>query len=357
MPRVVVLPSDRSGCGYYRLIHPARVLQQQGADVDVRTMGGGPTVLWDTNWKGQAEPPPSARVVGVEPFDADILVIQRPTRRVWCEAVPLLQAAGLRVVVDVDDLLDALHPRHIGRDAFQARTSPHSNSSWTELVCQQADVVTCSTPALLQRYGYGHGVVLPNLVPQEYLQRPRKDSDALGWSGTIGTHPGDLEVTGGAVGSVLTARPGWRLSVIGDGRGVAQALRAPLSCASGWLPFELYPDALAGLSVGMVPLAPNQFNNAKSCLKMAEMASLGVAPVGSPTPDNLRLNRAGVGLIADSRGAWRRHLLSLTGNGERRREVAGRSREAMAGFTYEGHAGRWWDAWTTLDRSAVTVKA
>lgn len=348
MTKIVVLPSDQSGCGYYRLIYPAQALQDQGADVEIRNLAGGPRMLWDTNWEGLAEPPPSAHVVGVGSFDADILVIQRPTRRVWYETIPLLQASGVKVVVDIDDRLDSLHHRHMGRHQFQAKTSPTSNSSWTDLICQVADLVTCSTPALVERYGYGHGVVLPNYVPQAYLEMPRKPSRCLGWSGTLQTHPGDLETTYGGVGAALRGQEDWRLHVIGTGEGVAQALEAPEPTATGWLPFGLYPAALSQLEIGIVPLADSLFNQAKSCLKMAEMAALGVAVIASPTPDNRRMFDAGVGLLAGSRGTWTRRLRLLMNNDQVRQGVAQASRSAMAGFTYEKNAERWWGAWTTL---------
>ena len=117
----------------------------------------------------------------------------------------------------------------------------------------------------------------------------------------------------------------------------------------------MWPEALAALDVGIVPLAAHKFNEAKSALKMLEMAAVGVPAVVSPSPDNVRLARRGVGLLAKDAAHWRQWVRLLVENPESRSELAGRGREVAAESTYEAHAGRWWDAWATaLDNRRAT---
>lgn len=347
MTRVVVWPVDNAGVGNYRLRMPAQALADAGYDTVIDQ--AGPRVYWDREWHGNA-PPVGARVVGLaEKVSADAVVFQRPTVLYRLDALRLLKDAGIRVVVDVDDRLDRVHKSHA---AYKEFYQPTANHEILDVCCREADLVTCSTPALADRYGHGHGVVLANLVPARYLTMwGLKRPETIGWSGFVGTHPTDLQATGGVVPTVLGGN--WSFHVIGDGVGVRRALGLKDEpTVTGPVSFEEYPLALAELEVGIVPLELSEFNAAKSYLKMLELAAVGVPVVGSPTPENLRLHKMGVGLIAESRGQWRRHLQRLTQDVDYRYELADQGRQAVATLTYEEHCGRWWDAWS----SQVAVK-
>lgn len=282
------------------------------------------------------------------PVDADVVVMQRPARMHWAEIIPHLKAQGVRVVVDVDDLFDSIPKGNVAARDFKAGGRyPSVAFSWIDEACKLADAVTCTTPLLLKRYGHGHGVILPNLVPESYLsiEPPFKWRQLIGWSGIVGTHPDDLEVTAGAIQASM--RSEWEFHTIGPVDGVQKALRLRDEPSStGYLAFESWAPALAELDVGIVPLSSSLFNEAKSALKASEMAAVGVPVVMSPTPDNCRLNALGVGLVADSRSQWQRLVSKLMGSEEFRADVAGRGREVMKTQVYERHADRWLEAWT-----------
>lgn len=338
--RVAVFPADHKGCGHYRLIYPARALIDQGADVVIDTVG--PKVLWQGPHQGEPGEDHVAHGLA-EPYPADVVVLQRPGRRWWADLIPHFHAQGTRVVVDVDDLFDQIPRRNMARAAYQQEVNSHR---WIAKACQMADLVTCTTPALLKRYGYGHGTVLPNLVPESMLRvAAEKRIKTIGWSGFTETHPGDLRETGGAVQSVL-ATSDWSCHIVGSGFGVRSELGlAKDPTTTGPLEFEAYASAVAQLEIGIVPLVDTPFNQAKSALKASEMAALGVPVVMSPTPDNLRLNALGVGLVAGSRSQWRRQLNRLVTDDKWRSWVSERGRSVMAGQTYELHADKWADAW------------
>jgi glycosyltransferase involved in cell wall biosynthesis len=376
--RVTVHPAGEDACGFYRLTSPARVLADQGADVHLTR-----EVAYECSFDL------SHRPVGLvsEP-ETDVVVLQRPLHRWKGDLIDALQRAGVAVVVEIDDDFGAVHPRNAAwpdahrewmRDA-EARerglldgtpveTLSRSGRVWRRKVgvladesdlwlrraCKHADLVTVTTPALAGRYApHGRVGVLPNLVPERYLavSAPPHDGVVVGWGGTVATHPDDLAVTGGGVGRAVTVS-GARFRVIGDGVRV----RADLGLdqepeVAGWVPLEGWPSALASFDVGIVPLQPSVFNAGKSALKMAELAAVGVPVVASPTPDNVRLARRGVGLLASDPARWEQWTRLLAENGEARVQLAGRGREVMAGQTYEAHAGRWWDAWTQARANA-----
>lgn len=352
--RVIVWPASRDASSWYRLRWPAQALAAQG--VDVRVLEGvneGPRIHWDRRWTVK---PGAAQVVGCDKPDADIVVLQRPARRYWAQAIPFIRKHGVKVVVDVDD--DFVHIDRANASWWTYNGGEeHAHHKWIMAACREADLVTVSTPALLPVYGHGHGVVLPNMVPASYLRiRPLKWEYSIGWTGSVDTHPTDLQITSGAVARAIAIYDRWQVRIIGTGHGVDHGLELPARpYGTGWTAIEDYPHRLARLEIGIVPLTDSAFNKAKSGLKMAELAALGVPVVGSPTPDNVRLNNLGVGLLASSPQRWFKHVTRLMRDQNLRADMAARGREVMATQTYEGNAGRWADAWQSTTRGKAAA--
>jgi hypothetical protein len=307
--------------------------------------------------------------------DADVVVLQRPSRRWWVDIVPYLRDGGIKIVVDVDDRYDSILKDNV--NAFDPVVE-HIGAEWIDRVCKMADVVTCTTPALARRYGYGKAVILPNLVPAQYLVFPTQNYRAsepgkhvMGWPGLASHHPGDLKVTDGGVAAALEEDPSWQFRVPGDVRAVCEelGLRLPKPREvrtkdnlgreqvrgfqpvpdqlhqTGGRPFWDWPKLLGELEIGVVPLADNIFNAAKSCLKAMEMSALGIPVVMSPTPDNKRLHALGAGELASGRGQWHRRVRALMRSADYRQELGARGRAVMATQTYEEHQDRWLEAW------------
>lgn len=348
--RVLIWPASQDdGCAQYRLLLPAQAIGADGTtDLELVIDSVGPTVLWDRKWEGH---PGDARVLGVRKPDCDVIVMQRPGRRYWAEMIPMLQAHGVRIVVDVDDNFDAIAANHISHRYYEPTVSQAHNRSWIREACKRADQVTVTTPALLEHYGFGHGRVLPNLIPASYLDiRPAETLMAVGWSGHVGTHPNDLQVTGGMMQRVFDDCPGWGFHVIGTGNGVQEGLGlkpdVPFSTTGGWVPFDEYAAAVAVLAVGVVPLDDSLFNAGKSGLKLLELSSVGVPTVASPTPDNRRVHQLGMGELARNPADWLRRVRALIKSPLYTADLAGRSREAAATQTFEQHMSRWVEAWT-----------
>lgn len=350
--RVAVHPADQGGCGHYRLIFPARALAEQGHDVELQS---------DRKYRAVFQPSVFGdRIVDLdEDVDADVVVIQRPLHRHRYELMKVLQTRGHAVVVEVDDDFHSVHRKNPAWWESHPIRDKDSNRDWLMRACEIADLVTVSTPSLAERYGaHGRVAVLPNLVPASYLdiERPGDGRVIVGWSGSTHTHVGDLEVTKGGVGRAVDASDA-TFAVVGTGVGVRRALDLtddPVS--AGWVAIDEYPHALATFDVGIVPLRLSHFNEAKSSLKMSEMAAVGVAPVGSPTGPNRELVMLGAGLLAETPDDWYRTVRDLCLTASLREDVAGRAREVMRLRTYEEHAEQWWHAWArAADRTRVAA--
>lgn len=344
--KVNVYPADLGGCGHYRMIWPAEALAAQGADVTViRPTEPDERQVQATWWTDDAG---VSTLVDVRAPEADVVVLQRPLTDTLTQSIPMLQAKGIRVVVEIDDDFETISRRNISWRAVHPASSPRRNWQHLREACRVADWVVVSTPALAARYGrHGRVSVVPNCVPSRYLgvEAEPHDGVVVGWTGTVQTHPDDLQVTRGAVGRALRAA-GASFAVVGTGKGVRDRLGlAEPPLAAGWVPIERYPEAVAQFDVGIVPLELTAFNEAKSWLKGLEMAALGVPFVASPTGPYRELAREGAGLCASKPREWEAVLRRLAGDVTWQAAMADVGRDVARRWTIEGNCERWLEAW------------
>jgi len=331
--RTVVYPSDSFGCGSFRAIWPGQHLAAAGHDVEVVGPGDRRVrVVMD------------GHTVKDVLVDADIVVLQRVTHAYMAQAVGVMRAKGITVIVDVDDDLSSIHPSNPAWAVHRPGRGPHS---WHNLAlaCRNASLVTVSTPALLDVYArHGRGHVLPNYLPDMYYGLPRQDSDTLGWPGSFHSHPNDPEVVGGAVARLVDE--GATFVMRGDPAGAGRAFGLAADPPGGGVPVDEWPTAVAGLGVGIAPLADTRFNSAKSWLKPLEMCAVGVPWVASPRAEYRRLHAMGAGLLADRPRTWYREVKRLRESAGLRAELSEAGRAVAEQLRLSQHAWRWLDAWT-----------
>lgn len=300
-------------------------------------------------------------VMNVDPPDVDVIVLQRPLARLLVDTIPFLQKQGKIVVVEVDDDFKTINPRNVAWMSSHPKYSPDRNWRHLERACQIADMVTVSTPALADVYGkHGRVQVIPNFVPEWYLHANKEAQDAvyLGWSGSVNTHPDDLQVVRAGVWLALQAT-GASMTVVGSGLGIHRHLSLPRTLpmkVTDWMPIDKYPEAMAQLDVGIVPLQLSVFNQSKSWLKGLEFAALGVPFVASPTEQYVELaERYDIGLLAFTPKDWQRQLTRLLASEDLRSEIgqAGRNRVEMNDLTIERQTGRWLMAWASARKANV----
>lgn len=332
--KVIVYPSDAFGCGSFRMRWPGEACAAAGHDVRVvdpkdrrlRVVMEGHTVK------------------DVLDVDADVVVLQRVTHAYMAQAVGIMRAKGVTVVVDVDDDLSAIHPSN---PAWQVHRPGAGLHSWhnVALACREASLVTVSTPALLDVYArHGRGHVLPNYLPDYYYGLPRVDSDVVGWPGSYHSHPNDPESLGGAIARLVDE--GAQFVMRGDPSGAGRAFGLAADPPGGPVPIEEWPAAVASLGIGIAPLADTKFNKAKSWLKPLEMSATGVPWVASPRAEYERLHKLGAGVLADRPRAWHRELRRLRESPALRAELSEAGRAVAEQLRLSQHAWRWMDAWS-----------
>lgn len=279
---------------------------------------------------------------------ADTVVIQRPMHKQLMPIVQALQARGVAIVVEIDDLYAALGANNAAFYQTHPRLKGDTNFNRLGEFSRIADLVTCTTPALAQRYApHGRVRIIPNYVPQNYLNIPKPQNDhvVVGWAGSLAFHAGDLDVCGMGVAEAVR-NTGARYLAFGD-EAQAKVLRLSEYDHQPGVPIEQYPTELARIDVGIVPLADTAFNRAKSALKLMEFSSVGAVVCCSPTPDNVRMiNEHGlVASVCAKPKDWRRAITYWATHPDERAAAAAHNKAVLADLTYEKNACRWVDAW------------
>lgn len=358
--RVLVLPADLGRCGY-RLAWPALALRAQGADVHVIPPGTSdqmvPPTVWPVTdvtveavWQENADGHPEFVTLAGTP-DCDVLVMQRPLERQRVDLLRAVQARGVKVVVEIDDNFSHVSARNTAFSKVNPRINPNANFNWLTEACRLADAVTVTTPRLAAQYGpRGKARIIPNHVPRSYLDV--RDTEArervtVGWSGSVHTHPDDLQTTRGQVARAVKELD-LDFRVIGTGTSVARHLGLDRVMACQWVPLSAYPERMAALDIGIVPLERSVFNESKSGLKGLEWAAVGVPAVVPATTGPYRAQSAHAGLLADGPKGWYRHVRTLAQSKQARDDEIGRARAWAGTQTIEGNCGMWWDAWESV---------
>lgn len=364
--RIYAYPGDAWGCGNYRVRWPAlAAAERYRADVTVVEQAERNVMLHLDYGTG--------RVLGESfPDDADVVVMQRPTNQFMAQVIPLLRGRGVAVVVDMDDDLSCIDPRNPAfRSLAQWVQHPHNprlrarnvhTAANAAAACREATLVTVTTPALAQRYGaHGRVQVIPNYVPERYLAVDHPDTDLVGWGGSVHSHPDDLQQVGPALARLVNSGR-VRFETVGDPDGVARALGlAEPPVGPGPVGLDEWPHAIARFGVGIAPLAPTRFNQAKSRLKPLEYAAVGAVPVVSPAADYEAFARVcpSVQVVGKPR-VWEATLRRLVAEADRRVELSEAGREVARQHTIQGNAWRWVEAWNhavDLERARVPAGA
>lgn len=337
MKPVLCLPSDSSGCGYYRLRWPAEACMAEGRPVLIQQRM--PKIVVDSG----------GNVQGINVGNYKVIVIQRPGSYQLPQVIPILQKNGVKVVIDIDDSMSKIDPRNPVYKHYDPRINHKRNWMHVATSCEMADLVTCTTEALAEEYGsHGRVKIIKNHIPRRYLDIFRQENEVpiVTWAGWTNTHPGDLRVTAGMINDAMTDTNA-KFMAFGDLNifNELQIRYSPPNFHHNFEEIHRYPEILVQADIGIVPLKMTPFNNGKSWLKCLEYASLGIIPVASPTPDNLLFSELGGCIIAEKPADWEREVRDLILNNDKRLEISKKVREVASQFIIEENWDLWWSAW------------
>jgi hypothetical protein len=275
---------------------------------------------------------------------ADVIVGQRvcmpgPTLR-WQQ---LAREGRARLVLELDDDLLGVDPSNAPAWVFFSKPEIRSNLKRN---IQIAHAVTVSTPALAERVAQLNPTVhvVPNTVPAWLLELSTSVTGdgpiTIGWGGGA-SHEMDWAEAGSEIASFVTRHPTTEMHIMGWQPPVWQRLPKDRRRFTQWI--DSVPDLyrLIDFGIGLAPLRPHLFNQAKSPLKTLEYAALGIPAIASDTGPYPGFERhGGTGFLVRRPHEWARYLRVLL-DPDTRREMGGKARAVAAEHTIERNISLW----------------
>ncbi len=192
---------------------------------------------------------------------------------------------GFQLVYDLDDDLMSIGPEH-AEYAFYRRSTANLRR-----IVVEADQVWASTEVLRERLARlgARAVVIPNALDPR-LWRPEPVTPPAGpvrvWSMGTNTHRDDFERIVAPAARAMKREFGDAVAftVIGASDQVSpdwELVQCPHAIAASYPAFVRWLHTLPRPHLGLAPLSPSPFNNAKSRIKQLEYAALGAATLAT----------------------------------------------------------------------------
>jgi hypothetical protein len=332
---------DNFSCGHHRVVWPADAIDPDGTRIRHISPNEEEGIITAHTING--------RVAGVRNIPSDItaILIQRPTSIPLGQSIPYLRAEGIRIIIDVDDDLELLSPRHPSWQLLH--NLPGHSAKILRQACKHADVVVCSTPQIKDNLAPKNGLVVRNRLPASHFDaepdtefmemNPYTYEPHVAWPVSIGTHPDD----GQEVGNSL-ARLGKPVRVVGPAHPRGKSVLGVEPTFDGEVQFSNWISRLSTIHTGIAPLNSSPFSWAKSALKPLELAVAGVPHVRSRTPE---FELLGAGLPAEGKREWLGQLKRLVSDEVLRKEEAARNYEIAQANRYDAAEikAEWEEAW------------
>jgi glycosyltransferase involved in cell wall biosynthesis len=302
--------SPQAATTRYRVVVPARPLLKMGWRIDI---------VDRLKWP-------------LEPFPYDAVCFQRNSTPDTLLLLRELEKKGIPTLYDVDDDLFSIETTSPVFDLYLKRP----DVPWHQLMAMRfCRSLTVSTKQLQFVYSPLNlkSKVLPNFIDLREWDNVKfpamcwgDDRVVLLWAGS-GTHLGSLALMTDALGNVLRKYPQAILVLMGlDACPFPRLPRAQLAMF-GWSVYANYQSILRSADIGLAPLAPSQFNKAKSDLRIKEYASAGLAIVGSPFCEYTESISGAGGFLCKNPEQWTEALSLLIEDAVERKRRKEQARE------------------------------
>lgn len=216
-----------------------------------------------------------------------------------------------------------------------------------------ADVVTVTTEPLADLVSQWNPNVhiLPNCIPAWMLDQPMPQQQTervtIGWGGSP-SHTRDFGELAKPLKRVLQRfGDSTEFHCMGPDYTDRVTSLKGRTRHTGW--FNGVEDYLKAIDfqIGVVPLRPSTFTDAKSDLKLLELSALGIPTIVSPTGPYARAIASGApARTAGDHKAWERELVDLIQSPADRETLGKEAREWAATRVIDQHAHHWEDAYS-----------
>lgn len=336
-----------NGCTWYRCMLPAQQLNVANIHASVGFL--------ESTKKGEFT---IRRVNNTVSDKNDIIVLKVVMMQKALDNFDRARRMGQKIVVDVDDLFEGLHPTNFAHNSTDPKRWPDNNRDIYMQIIEAADALIVSTQFLYDHYKKKHPkkpvFMVRNAIDIERYKprKMKKRSPIIGWLGAVPWRSEDLEQLKGFLGSYLSSRqirfhhaghlpwaPGAHLRLRIEPRYVSVSPMVPL--------FEL-PTVYSHFDIGIVPLNDIPFNRAKSFIKGLEYTGGGIPFVASALPEYEFLAQNGVGRVAKTESEWASHFDELLDFKTRSEEAERQYEIVKERFSMQSSARQWVDVFKAI---------
>lgn len=280
------------------------------------------------------------------------LIMDRSTPHQMREA----QKLGQKIIVDVDDFYEGIPESNRAFHITHPDKNKNTNRNFYKEVIDQADLVTVSTPFLLEHHAKTHpnvAMVRNGVYPDMFEVRKHTTSKpVIGWVGAVPYRGNDLEIMRDFLPEFLEKHDLMfhHSGSMSDAPSIADVVGIPVHrlTSSPVVTMTDYGQQF-NFDIGLVPLNNIPFNEAKSTIKGLEYASANIPFVASGLPEYRHLAGMGVGRIADTPEEWVKHLEELLDYNVRKREAAVNRQKVIEKHSIADRAQDWRDALNLLN--------
>jgi glycosyltransferase involved in cell wall biosynthesis len=256
-------------------------------------------------------------------------------------------AKSCRRVYELDDDPFELEAHNPAFCDYNALTSRDSFSHCIET----ADLVTASVEPLAERMRKlnPNVVVCKNRIDESMLniERPHRNKVVIGWAGGP-SHSRDMEEAAYGLRRVLDWF-GDKVEAHFIGADLRNVVRRPIR-HSKWAPVTTDYYKLIDFDIGIAPLRPGIFTDAKSAIKAMEYGALGIPVVASAvTPYNDYVVDGVTGWLVRTEREWVSRLRDLVNDEAMRVEMGVKARQVAADHTIQ----KGWQDWETAYRGIL----
>jgi len=315
---------EPGGCTNVRMITPSKFLQTIGHE----------TFVGEVGWKegeGFVVVKPVERILSqhrrvITEYSwcadkLDVVILKLFMHKDVKKYIKMAKDLGQTVIIDTDDHFEQLPQDNLAFTTTDPAKNPEANRNHLISSYEVADGIIASTKFLEKRMlNYNDNVyrVKNSLDPQKFMYRLdfSGNKPTIGWVGIMMWRVDDIKSVAGPVKTIVESndlkfhhsgimldKPDWLAETIGlDPERVTKFTGARS---------RYYANIFMPIDIGIVPLNPSQFNEAKSSLKGIEYSLCGIPFVASSTQEYRDLADLGAGRIAKSPKDWVKHLNQL----------------------------------------------
>lgn len=305
-------PLQPNGCAWYRCYLPMQELKKHGWETGMGFPGFHPD-------HGYGLLVPDKKAI----HGWEIVVLKLMMLDSIISQIPMAQAKGQKIVIDVDDHHAALEPTNLAYLATDPKTNPKNNREHYFKGMELADALITSTPFLYEFYKKQYPnkpiYMVRNAIDPQYFNF-RKDNSGnfptVGWVGATPWRSNDLQTLNPEVGQFLEKKQ-WRFHHSGsiiNAPTVEEQMGIPhkLFSSQPMQPILTYEKLFRKIDIGIVPLNDVEFNRAKSFIKGLEYAAAGVPFIATDFVEYSYLTKeTGIGRVAKNTDEWINHLEEL----------------------------------------------